>query len=412
MFFDGMRVFSSSNEYFSPIYLESAIFESILILLWSILLQYSRSILIEYDFPILIYFRVKSDMDSIIEEVESKKDEYEIIKLKRDVDKEVLDKALIIVKDFISERNLVLYGGIAIDYALRLKGTSIYSDDQTPDYDCLSTTHVEDAYDLAEKLYNAGFKDINAVRGIHVQTMRVFVDKQSICDISYCPKIVYDTLEWLQYKTLKIQHPNFQRIDMHLSLSFPFANPPNVVIFHRWKKDIQRFNMFEEYYSITAKNTLEIATSKTFKLPKKILGKCAVHGLMAYELLRRALEYTIKEMKSDNKEIDMSILPKIDMKITDNGADEIQITIPDEKLGLLTPEPDAAIKELGISNVSRYNKYMDWIPEVYETSDFSIFSTEGSLLSISVLESTIESKAIDGKGDPSDSIFESLHHNT
>ena len=44
-------------------------------------------------------------------------------------------KGLDIVKDFIIENKLIITGGMAIDYALKLKGDKLYEDNQLPDYD-------------------------------------------------------------------------------------------------------------------------------------------------------------------------------------------------------------------------------------------------------------------------------------
>ncbi len=43
-------------------------------------------------------------------------------------------------------------------------------------------------------------------------------------------------------------HTDYQRIDVHSSLAFPYDNPPREVIFDRWEKDIKRFNIFDKYY--------------------------------------------------------------------------------------------------------------------------------------------------------------------
>ena len=51
--------------------------------------------------------------------------------------------ALTIVKQFIISNDLILVGGMAIDFALKLKGDQIYTDDQLPDYDFDSPLHTE-----------------------------------------------------------------------------------------------------------------------------------------------------------------------------------------------------------------------------------------------------------------------------
>ena len=71
--------------------------------------------------------------------------DFELVAEKRDVDGALLDRALEIVRAFIVERGLVLYGGTAIDRALRLKGSKLYPDEERPDYDVYSPRNVDDA---------------------------------------------------------------------------------------------------------------------------------------------------------------------------------------------------------------------------------------------------------------------------
>jgi hypothetical protein len=70
--------------------------------------------------------------------------EYEQIAIIHDPFYDDVMKATQIVRDFIISRERILYGGTAIDYALRLKGEKIYPDDRldAPDFDFFSPTHI------------------------------------------------------------------------------------------------------------------------------------------------------------------------------------------------------------------------------------------------------------------------------
>jgi hypothetical protein len=332
--------------------------------------------------------------------IKDKKDDYELIASRRDIDRDIQERALNVVKEFISERNLILYGGLAIDYALRLKGTSIYSDDELPDYDCLSSNSVNDAYDLAEILQKKGFAKVNVIRAIHIQTMKVRVDFIVVADISYCPQSVFEKLDTLQYKELKVLHPYFQRIDMHLSLSFPFMTPPNVTIFHRWKKDIKRINMFFEHYPVN--KTLEYSLpaqsqqKKEITLPARLINNIAFHGQIGYNILYKALEYTLSEMKIQK---DISHLPRLDIKLekiskeekgnknNDNNIIKITYESYEDKFVIISSEPEKTATEIS-GKISRYNSLMEFRPEYLELTDnhIQIYSTEDQLLSISVID--------------------------
>jgi len=176
--------------------------------------------------------------------------EFKIISQKRDIDSQMVNNALDIVHKFVINKQLILYGGLAIDYALRIKGDHIYNDEEKPDYDVLSSDNVNDSYEIADILYKAGFDQVSAIRAAHVQTMRVRINFIYVLDISYTPKKVFDSLPFLMYKGMKIIHPDFQRMDQHLSLSFPYGGAPREQLFNRWEKDFKRFALLDKYYPI------------------------------------------------------------------------------------------------------------------------------------------------------------------
>lgn len=161
-------------------------------------------------------------------------------------------KALDIVRQFIVDNKLILVGGMAIDFALQLKGDRIYTDDQLPDYDFYSPNHAADAYTLGSMLCKAGFSNISCIQATHITTMKVRVDFEVVADITYCPLSVYKRIPTLDYNDLRIVHPHYQMIDQHSALAIPFENVGREVIFHRWKKDVIRYDKLYEYYPVVA----------------------------------------------------------------------------------------------------------------------------------------------------------------
>lgn len=309
-------------------------------------------------------------MSSIEEFVTENKDTFESITIKRNIDNELQEKALKVVREFIAERKLILYGGIAIDYALRLKGTQIYGEDVLPDYDFFSSNHVEDSYDLAERLITAGFKNVDAIRAFHVQTQKVRVELIPVADISYCPKTVFDKLITLQYKDLRVLHPNYQRMDMHHALSFPFDNIPNYPSFqNRWKKDIKRFNLFEKHYSIELKELSIAGSKKELAIPNKDT-QFAICGVAAYAIL-------LAEMKKIDKDVPIKDIANVTVQIA--GAKIIIDPCPENELVIASPEPE---KFTG----KEFYAYMDWLPKHIISGELKILSTKDKMLSISVID--------------------------
>jgi hypothetical protein len=221
---------------------------------------------------------------------------FEVIAQKRDADAPMAERALEIVRLFIIEKGLILYGGLAIDYALRLKGSKIYPKHQLPDYDCFSPQSVDHAYELADRLLAAGFPNVGAIPAIHVQTMRVATDFIYVADISYAPPEAFSRLPTISYGGMRVVHPDHQRTDMHLAFCFPFSNPPREDIYHRFAKDLKRFRLLQALYPIVAGaalNTPAAAAGGGDGAPvwagiSVDLGRAALHGFAAYAAVRRA----------------------------------------------------------------------------------------------------------------------------
>lgn len=217
--------------------------------------------------------------------------EGEVIAERRDGDRLFIDRALEVVRSFILERGLMLYGGMAIDCSLKAAGAAgIYPDDARPDYDVRSADSVRDAYDLVDILVAKGFERVGAIRAIHAQTMRVRVNFVAVADISFTPREVLDKIPTLEYDGLRVTHPHWQRLDQHLAFCFPFANPPMEDLHHRFPKDLKRFNLLAAAYPLpeaTAPRSRRAAQRRPIRLHAE---SSAVHGFAAFELAQRALQ--------------------------------------------------------------------------------------------------------------------------
>ena len=209
----------------------------------------------------------------------------------RGADRSVTDRANELVKAFIIEKRLILYGGQAIDYALSLKGSGIYPEGQTPDYDVYSPNSVQDAYELASRLHAAGFKDAGAIRAIHVTTMRVRTDFIYVADLSYAPPAVFASLPVLSFAGMLVLHPDYQRADMHLAFCFPYNSPPREDVCHRFAQVLPRLRLLDEFYPITEGAALAAGAGEPPRVEAVVeLDRVALHGFAAYGLLRGALE--------------------------------------------------------------------------------------------------------------------------
>lgn len=253
---------------------------------------------------------------------------YEMISLQHDPLYHVMLKAIPIIKEFIIRKKLIVYGGTAIDYALRLKGDCIYPDDALtiPDLDFYSPDNIRDSAELADILYKefatdvaAAGGEIRVIRALYVTTMRVDIgNNHFLADITYIPPEVFAKLPTISYEMMNIIHPDYQRVDLHKSLSFPFLNAPREAIFNR-VKDIPRFEKLATAYPLEAH--VAAVHTESMKMPIIDDQVPVFGGLAAYSLI---LEYAIRVLEIPVDDLANSgvimIRPKVEKK---NGKDRI-----------------------------------------------------------------------------------------
>ena len=93
-----------------------------------------------------------------------------------------------VVKDFIKEKGLKLYGGKALDFHLKKKKAGIYGKKEFPDYDVYSPNAWEHAKEIARRLYKLGFVFVEAKASVlndyHHNTFKVGIDALYVLDIT------------------------------------------------------------------------------------------------------------------------------------------------------------------------------------------------------------------------------------
>ncbi len=293
--------------------------------------------------------------------------------------------AIDLVKQFIIDHNLLSYGGTAIDYCLRLKGDKIYPDGllKVPDLDFFSSDSVEHAYMLADILFNHGYTEARAINALHIETMHVdLADNHFIADISYRPPEVFNKIPYLVYNGMRIIHPDFQRIDMHSALSFPYDNSPREVIYERWAKDIKRFNKLAEHYPITlAPGSATVPTrpvTVTELLPGTVLT-----GFAAYAMI-----YTKFRELMTGREADIAdtIVPA-EMQASVAG---LTFDTLDQVCEIVHFDIKKAARDFDIVPYRRYEPYINLLPERIEGArgigahafTLILYSTQNRLVSV------------------------------
>ena len=169
---------------------------------------------------------------------------------KRIVNSEDIKKIIKIVEDFIKRKNLICYGGTAINNILPTEEQFYNKDAEIPDYDFFTTDALHDAKELADIYYQNGFTDVEAKSGQHHGTYKVFVNYIPIADLTLLPKGIYNAIkkEAIRVAGILYTPPNYLRMSMFLELSRPAGDTS------RWEKVLKRMLLLNKNFPITDVN--------------------------------------------------------------------------------------------------------------------------------------------------------------
>ena len=167
---------------------------------------------------------------------------------KRVVNSEDIKKIIKIVEDYIKKKNLICYGGTAINNILPAEDQFYDKSVEVPDYDFFSANALDDAKELANIYYKLGFFDVEAKSGQHHGTYKVFVNYMPVADITQLPKEIYNALkqESMRVGGILYAPPNFLRMSMYLELSRPVGDTS------RWEKVLKRLTLLNKNYPLTS----------------------------------------------------------------------------------------------------------------------------------------------------------------
>ena len=159
-------------------------------------------------------------------------------------------KIISILEDFLKKKRLVCYGGTAINNILPLDDQFYDKDIEIPDYDFYSPDALDDAVELADIYYDAGFQEVEAKAGVHHGTYKVFVNFIPVADITYLEKPLFKHVQKQAIRVYGILYcpPNFLRMNMYLELSRPAGD------ISRWEKVLKRLILLNKNYPLRGKH--------------------------------------------------------------------------------------------------------------------------------------------------------------
>lgn len=160
----------------------------------------------------------------------------------------VMKDIISVLEKFIRDKNLVCYGGTAINNILPPVDQFYNRDLEIPDYDFFSPNAMNDAKALADIYFNQGFSDVEAKAGVHYGTYKVFVNFFQIADITQLDSKLFSSLKKnaIIKDGIRYSPPNFLRMAMYLELSRPGGD------ITRWEKVLKRLNLLNKNYPLKA----------------------------------------------------------------------------------------------------------------------------------------------------------------
>jgi len=193
-----------------------------------------------------------------VEKIEAK------IGAKKTSDPKIKD-IIAIVERFIKKRELVCYGGTAINNILPEEAQFYDKKTEIPDYDFYSPNALEDAKDLADEFYENGYSEVEAKSGMHHGTYKVFVNFVGIADITQLDPTLFKNIKADAIKVDGILYapPNLLRMGMYLELSRPEGDVS------RWEKVSKRLALLNKHHPLKAEGCTPDRVIKPFQTPKQ-----------------------------------------------------------------------------------------------------------------------------------------------
>jgi hypothetical protein len=235
-----------------------------------------------------------------------------------------------IVENFLRQKQLICYGGTAINNILPKQDQFYNKDVEIPDYDFYSWNALTNAKELVDIYIKEGFVEVEAKSGQHHGTYKVYVNFIPVADISYIPKELFNAIkkEAIRVAGILYAPPNLLRMGMYLELSRPDGDVS------RWEKVLKRLTLLNRNYPLTAHQCAHIDFQRKLSTTLPVLGK----------------GYSVSDSKNDSKSKSYS-KSYSDSEKNENKSEQIYEIVKSTLM-------DQGVVFFGGYAVSLYSQYM------------------------------------------------------
>jgi hypothetical protein len=186
-------------------------------------------------------------LESHIDEIVKKADEQRYIKVKP-TRGEMWD-IIYTVRDYVIEKKRKIYGGFALNKLIESKDPNdkFYDDDniESWDIDFYSPEPINDAVEIANRLYDKGYRFVSSKEARHEETYTVFAETMNCADISYVPRNIYNKMPFKEINGLYLTGPHFMMIDYFRVLTDPLTS-----YFHKFENRVKRLALMDKHFPL------------------------------------------------------------------------------------------------------------------------------------------------------------------
>lgn len=241
-------------------------------------------------------------------------------------DRNDVDQIVKIVLTFIKEKKRKIYGGFGLNSIIKSKNKedAFYSDDEIPDIDTYSPTPIEDLVEICDILYNNGFTDVFGTEAFHEGTYKIFTRGYNAIDLSYVPKMIYESIPFIEIDGVRYTSPKFVIIDFYRILSEPLFSS------WRWSKVFKRLCLIQKYYPFKKINEsvpkvyLHKINHEKLSSINNLIENYITNNNEIYLFGDIAFNYLVEETKIQNiKKVNVGIYQMVSTNYKKNAIDLI-----------------------------------------------------------------------------------------
>ena len=267
-----------------------------------------------------------------------------------------IQRIIKILENFILRKEVIIYGGTAINNILPEYLQFYNKDIEIPDYDFFTPNALKYAKQLVDEYHAKGFKEVEAKAGVHYGTFKVYVNFIAIADITYLHPDLFSSLkkESINVAGLDYAPPNFLKMSIYLELSRPKGDVS------RWEKLIKRLNLINKFYPISKNIHCNLVEFQR-KMEKNIDKKEEIFYLIRNSLIEQRVVFFGGYASS----LYSNYLPSIKKKFVSKNPDFDVISENPENTSIIIRN---LLTKNGFKNVKeiRHNSFGELIPERIE----------------------------------------------